>query len=260
MIDDHISDLEETAQNVIETVTGTITDGLKDANEQIAQTALNLQSTLDRTAKEILSQMAATYTSVTSFEEYQSTISTLLSQTAEAFTFQFDSLVKQITTLNGETNQQFSEISKYIRFIDGAIELGRSDSALILRIMSDRISYLLNNVEIAYFSSGRLYVENLEAIRTLIVGNFSYLPRNSGNLSLKLNNPNTALARWNGTTTLVWDDLGGSQGESAAVMALWNGATPYRWNTLETDAVWDDVESTAVLGRAVIGTMKLGEV
>lgn len=246
LIDDHISDLEETAQNVIETVTGTIEDGLRDANEQIAQTALTLQSTLDRTAREIMSQMAATYTSATSFEEYQKTVSTLLSQTAEAFTFQFDSLTKQITTLNGETNQQFSEISKYIRFIDGAIELGRSDSALILRIMSDRISYLLNNVEIAYFSSGRLYVENLEAIRTLTVGNFSYLPRNNGNLSLKMINPNTALARWNGTTTLVWDDLGsGSQGESVAVMALWNGATPYRWNELETDAVWNDaVEET----------------
>ena len=131
--------------------------------------------------------------------------------------------------------------------------------------MSDRISFLLNNVEIAYFSSGRLYVENLEAIRTLVVGNFAYLPRSNGNLSLKtINNANAALARWNGTTTLVWDDLG-EDSPGVSVMAVWNGSSPYNWNDLESDAVWGYVPdapepvATAVLGRAVLGTMELGE-
>ena len=266
LIDDHIRDLENTAQTVIETVTGTIEGGLKDVNEQIAQTALNMQSTLDRTAKELLSQMAATYTSTTAFEEYQSTVSTLLSQTAQAFTFQFDSITKQLATLNGETNQQLSEISKYIRFIDGSIELGRSDSALILRIMSDRISFLLNNVEIAYFSSGRLYVENLEAIRTLVIGNFAFLPRSNGNLSLKTINAAIVLARWNGTSTFVWDDLGDDSQGGAAVMALWNGVSPWRWNELDTGAVWGatsgetpTVNTSAVFGIAILGTMVLGK-
>lgn len=247
LIDDHISDLEKTAQNMVEVVEGTLADGLKDANEQIAQTALNMQSLLDRTAQEIISQMSSTYTSATEFDEYQKSVATMFSQTAEAFSFQFDSVIKQITTLNGDTNQMLSEISKYIRFTDGNIELGRSDSALLLRIMSDRISFLLNNVEIAYFSSGRLYVENLEAIKTLTVGNFSWLPRTSGNLSMRMINPNTALARWNGTTTLVWDDLGDdTQTEVARTMAEWNGVSTYRWNTLETDAAWDE---NTVTGR-----------
>lgn len=232
----------------IETVSGTVDQNNAQTNAEInelAQTALLLQSNMERTAQELISQMSATYTSTSSFEEYKEAVSTQFTQSATAFSLQFDKLISQINTLNGDSNQQFSEIRKYIRFEDGNIELGRSDSALILRITSDRISFLLNNVELAYFSSGRLYVENLEAIRTLTVGNFTYLPRENGNLSLKTINPNIALARWNGSTTLVWDDLGYSTpDESVAVMAVWDGASTFRWNSMSTDAVWNGVEET----------------
>lgn len=246
----------------IETVSGTVDLNNAQTNAEInelAQTALHLQSNMERTAQELISQMSATYTSSSSFEEYKEAISTQFTQTASAFSLQFDKLISQINTLNGESTQQFSEIRKYIRFDDGNIELGRSDSALILRITSDRISFLLNNVEIAYFSSGRLYVENLEAIRTLTVGNFTYLPRANGNLSLKTINPNVALARWNGSTTLAWDDLG--DGSPDVLLAQWDADSVLMWNKIDGDAMWDDVDdnANAVIGRAVIGAMKLGE-
>lgn len=153
--------------------------------------------------------MSATYTSTTSFEEYKESISTQFSQSASAFSLQFDKLISQISSLNGETNQQFSEIRKFIRFEDGNIILGRSDSPLTLRIQSDRISFILDNVEIAYFSSGRLYVENLEAITTLTVGRFAFVPRANGNLSLKMIMPmvSNAPAVWNMRTTLAWEDV-----------------------------------------------------
>lgn len=199
-------------QDHINTVTGTIDLNNSQVNAQInelAQTALELASNIERTAQELISQMSATYTSSTSFEEYKEQISTQFTQSASAFSLQFDKLISQISTLNGETNQQFSEIHKYIRFEDGNIILGRSDSPLMLRIQSDRISFILDNVEIAYFSSGRLYVDNLEAITTLTVGRFAWVPRSNGNLSLKMVKPpvSTAFAAWNGRTSLVWEDL-----------------------------------------------------
>lgn len=200
------------AQERIESVSGTVDLNNAQTNAKInelAQTALELKSNMERTAQELISQMSATYTSTTSFEEYKEQISTQFTQSASAFSLQFDKLVSQISTLNGATNQQFSEISKYIRFEDGNIILGRSDSALTLKIQSDRISFILDNVEIAYFSSGRLYVDNLEAITTLTVGNFAWIPRSNGNLSLKMINPaaHQAMAVWNGATTLAWEDL-----------------------------------------------------
>jgi len=205
------------AQERIESVSGTVdlNNALTNAEiNELAQTALELKSNMERTAQELISQMSATYTSSTSFEEYKEQISTQFTQSASSFTFQFDKLVSQISTLNGETNQQFSEITKYIRFEDGNIILGRSDSALTLRIQSDRISFILDNVEIAYFSSGRLYVENLEAITTLTVGRFAWVPRSNGNLSLKMIKPvvSTAMAVWNMRTRMVWEDLSAEDG------------------------------------------------
>ena len=201
------------AQERIESVSGTVDLNNAQTNaelNELAQTALELKSNIERTAQELISQMSATYTSSTSFEEYKEQISTQFSQSASAFSLQFDKLVSQISTLNGETNQQFSEIKKYIRFEDGNIILGRSDSPLVLRIQSDRISFILDNVEIAYFSSGRLYVDNLEAITTLTVGRFAWVPRGNGNLSLKMVKPqvSTAFAVWNMRSRLVWEDLG----------------------------------------------------
>lgn len=200
------------AQERIDIVTGTVDLNNAMTNAQlneIAQTTLELKSSMERTAQELISQMSATYTSSSSFEEYKESISTQFSQSASAFSLQFDKLVSQISTLNGETNQQFSEIKKFIRFEDGNIILGRSDSPLTLRIQSDRISFILDNVEIAYFSSGRLFVDNLEAITTLTVGRFAFVPRANGNLSLKMIMPmaSTAFAAWNGRTSLEWEDL-----------------------------------------------------
>ena len=202
-------------QNVndqIAVISGTVNENAAMTNAQLdelAQTTTELRSTIERTAQELMSQISATYTSSTSFEEFRESIATQFSQTASAFNFQFDTLMNRITTLNGETNQQMSEIRKHIRFEDGNIILGRSDSPLILKIQSDRIGFILDNVEIAYFSSGRLYVDNLEAITTLTVGRFAFIPRANGNLSLKMVVPmaSTAMAVWNSRTTLVWEDL-----------------------------------------------------
>lgn len=201
----------QTAQTNLAAVSGTVAMNSALTNAQLselAQTALELRSNMERTAQELISQMSATYTSTTSFEEYRESISTQFSQTASAFSLQFDKLVSQISTLNGETNQQFSEIRKFIRFEDGNIILGRSDSPLTLKIQSDRISFILDNTEIAYFSSGRLYVDNLEAITTLTVGRFAFVPRANGNLSLKMIQPvvSRAFAVWNMRTSLVWDE------------------------------------------------------
>lgn len=198
------------AQERVEIVTGEINANRAETDakfNEVSQTYLELQSNMERTAQELVSQMSSIYTD--SLNEYKEQISTQFTQSASAFSYQFDKLMSQISTVNGATNQQFSEIRKFIRFEDGNIILGRSDSPLTLRIQSDRISFILDNLEIAYFSSGRLYVDNLEAITTLTIGRFAFVPRSNGNLSIKMIVPmvSTAFAAWNGRTSLEWEDL-----------------------------------------------------
>lgn len=170
--------IESTAQDVKTDVQNSITN-------EIARTVTSIQTLIAQTGDRIMTQVSEIYTSTTSFEEFQKQVSTTLSQTSDAFEMQFSTLTSQITTLDGSVSSQFSEISKYIRFVNGNILLGEDGNPLILEIRNDRISFKYNNVEIAYFSSGKLYVDKLEAITSLTLGAFAFSPDSSGGMALK---------------------------------------------------------------------------
>lgn len=150
--------------------------------EEVSETFTRL---IESTAESIMSQCAAIYVSATSFSEYQEQVSTMLTQTAQGFTMQFNNLTQQITTLNGTVQTQITNTSKYIRFVDGNIVIGIEGNPLILKIGNDKISFVTDNVEIAYFSSGRLYVNDVEALISLTIGNFAFMPTTTGGMSLK---------------------------------------------------------------------------
>jgi hypothetical protein len=109
----------------------------------------------------------------------------MLEQTANSFEMQFSTITSQITNLDGSVSSRFSEINRYIRFVDGNILLGEDGNPLILKITNERISFYYNNVEIAYFSAGRLYVDKLEAITSLTLGDFAFGPDSSRGMALK---------------------------------------------------------------------------
>ena len=105
-------------------------------------------------------------------------------ETAEDFNFLFNNITSQITTIDGNTQQQFQEINKYIRFVDGNIILGESDNQITLKIENDRIAFIQNNNEVAYFSNNKLTVLDGDCLNSLRIGNFAFKPRANGNLSL----------------------------------------------------------------------------
>ncbi len=152
---------------------------------EIAETVTSLQTLIEQTGNSILTQVSEIYTSTSSFEEFQSQVSTMLTQTSNAFEMQFSMISSQITNLDGAVSSRFSEINRYIRFVDGNILLGEDGNPLILKITNERISFYYNNVEIAYFSAGRLYVDKLEAITSLTLGDFAFGPDASRGMALK---------------------------------------------------------------------------
>lgn len=156
-----------------------------DPQTAIDNTATELRSLIEQTGSSILSQVSQIYTRSSSFEQYQKEVATALEQTANTFEFQFRAISSQVTNIEGESSSKFSTISKYIRFIDGAIYLGEEGNPLILKISNEKISFFNNNVEIAYFSSGRLYVDRLEAITSLTLGSYAFMPNRTGGMTLK---------------------------------------------------------------------------
>ena len=148
-------------------------------NEVVSSNTSILQN-----AENIIMTALQDYVATSDFETFQQTISTQFEQTASAFNFNFTNLTSRINNLNGTTQQQFQEISKYIRFENGNIILGEAGNEITLKIENDRISFLQNNSEVAYLSNNKLVITDGEFLNSLIIGNFAWKPRENGNLSL----------------------------------------------------------------------------
>jgi len=153
-----------------------------------------LENGLLETERKLSAQIAATSESITATvmdEVYLkddtdaliSAVNTQITQTAEDVEIRFNEFSQDIDSVAAGTDAKFEEISKYIRFVDGNIILGEEGNTLTLRIDNDRISFLDSGMEVAYFSNNKLYVTDGEFLHSLQLGNFAFMPRESGNLS-----------------------------------------------------------------------------
>ncbi len=114
-----------------------------------------------------------------------SSVSTQIEQTKESVEIQFNRFSADVEAVASGTDAGFEEIRKYIRFVDGKILLGEVGNELELEIAKDRISFLQDGAEVAYFSNRKLYVTDTQILHSLQLGNFAFMPRENGNLSFK---------------------------------------------------------------------------
>lgn len=138
---------------------------------------------IDISNENIMSTVSETYTSKTDLEEYKKSVSTDLEQTAKDWTFTFEDITERITDVDGDKQTQLDVIKKYIRLVDGDILLGEINNRYTLRLGNDRLSFLQDNVEVAYMSNNKLFVFDSEFINSLRIGSFGFTPRVNGNLS-----------------------------------------------------------------------------
>ena len=157
-----------------------VTDEIKDKTDEVTQAFQVADGAL-------LSQISQSYTSKTDFENYQETVSTQMKQTASDWTFQFTNLTQEFNSFSNDTQDNFNEIVKYIRFVDGNIILGMINNSSSLKISNGRISFMEGETEVAYISNGKLYITDGEFLNSLQLGNFTFEPRTNGNLSFYKN-------------------------------------------------------------------------
>lgn len=148
-----------------------------------AELEKEMASIIEQTAASIKSEVAENYYLKGDADELIKSINTQFEQTKNSFEFTFSQFEKNLEDTQNNTSSRFSEIEKYIRFIDGNIVLGEKGNQLELKIQNDRISFLQNNAEVAYFTNRKLYVTDGEFIHGLRLGNFEFQPRENGNLS-----------------------------------------------------------------------------
>ncbi len=169
------AEIVERVDKISRDVAGYVTSDKLDA--AIAKVKEENSSAITQSSTEILTQVSQEYYTQDEAEELVALIGTQYTQTNEAFEYRFNEFSQSV-------NDQFTDISKYIRFIDGDIHLGESGSELILRIQNDRISFLDAGAEVAYFSNKQLTVTDGSFLNSLKIGKFAFIPRENGNLSL----------------------------------------------------------------------------
>lgn len=158
--------------------------------EKTASTALynveqNLLASIQASEDNIKATVAESYYLKEDTEALISQVSTEVEQTKESVEIRFNQFSADVEAVAAGADAEFEEIRKYIRFVDGSILLGQIGNELELQISNDRISFLQDAVEVAYFSDNKLYVTDGHFLHSLQLGAFAFMPRGNGNLSFK---------------------------------------------------------------------------
>ena len=156
---------------------GDLSSSIGDLDDKIDGNNQDISNLYDQ-MNGLLQQVSETITKVTE-----------LTQTADGWNFNWSTITETVTNIAGQVQTTYSEQLKYIKFIDGEIWLGRDpdpgqDDYKVV-ISNERIRFLVNNVETAYISSGKLYIYDAEIINRLDIGEFAFYPRDNGNLTLR---------------------------------------------------------------------------
>lgn len=158
---------------------------VNDTAEVVYNLEQNFESSLIKTQEDITATVAEKYYLKEDTEALISVVSTEIEQTKDSFTIQFNQFSQDIAAAAAGTDAEFEEIRKYIRFVDGMILLGEVGNDLEVQIANDRISFLQDGAEVAYFSNRKLYITDAQVLHSLQIGNFAFMPRANGNISFK---------------------------------------------------------------------------
>lgn len=156
-----------------------------DALVRIENAVKITDSQINKEKDAIRTEISEKYYDKDSLDSQFGEISTKLEQTKDSFNFEFTNFKADIDSSIKQNNVSFTEIHKYIRFIDGNIYLGAEDNPIQLIEKNDRISFVQAGSEVAYFSNNKMYVNDGQFNNTLRIGNFEFSPRPNGSLDFK---------------------------------------------------------------------------
>ena len=84
-----------------------------------------------------------------------------------------------------QSNQDITQLMSYITFDADGITIGQADYPIRLMLTKDRIKFInTSDQQIAYFSEGKLYVEDAEILDSIKIANYGFLPTATGSLTI----------------------------------------------------------------------------
>lgn len=136
-----------------------------------------LYQSLDNTTEELTSVKGSVTSLSSDLSDFKEETSTTISQTADRIEFDFDQRITQANNAISENSSELEDIHRYIRFVNGNIELGEEGSPIKQVIQNDRDSFYYNGVEVAYISDNKLYITEAEILSGIVIGKHKWLAR-----------------------------------------------------------------------------------
>lgn len=168
--------------------------GYEDAVEDVEALKVNVRecySEITKTSEQIQNAVRETYLSKSELETIQKDFQSSITQNSSEIRMDFTAITNEIIN-NVSANQTLLE--EYIRFKGALIELGKVGNAFTAELSNEELAFKENGQRIAYISNQILVITNAEIRNKLSLGNesrgwFDFIPRETGNLSIKWRDP-----------------------------------------------------------------------
>lgn len=166
-------------------------EGYEDDLSALEENVRECYSEITKTSEQISSSVREEYISKSEMELIQQDFQTSITQNSSEIRMDFTAITNEIKE-NVSANQTLLE--EYIRFKGALIELGKVGNAFTAELSNVELAFKENGQKIAYISNQILVITNAEIRNKLSLGNesrgwFDFLPRASGNLSIKWRDP-----------------------------------------------------------------------
>jgi hypothetical protein len=123
-------------------------------NSAIVETAQDITTTLEQKIYDESGKITKAYQSE-------------LEQTAKDLNLTFTEYDERIKNAEGEV----LEIKTYFNFSSDGLNIGKSDSPLNINVSNDQIDFIDNGTIVAYINGQMMYIDSLQVLSSLIVGN-----------------------------------------------------------------------------------------
>lgn len=152
--------------------------------EQLRGTLTEKESEILTTAEGITLQHLESYTEKTEYETFKETTETALYLEGGTIDMRFKSTEQTISNVEGNMQDKFTELQKFITFTEDGIKISTGENAIMLELDNDIISFKKNGVQFGWwdgvdFHTGNIVINVNERAQ---FGNFAFVPRSDSSL------------------------------------------------------------------------------
>ena len=162
----------------------------EDSDVKLDQKLSSVRSQISAEGDRIRQEVQANYALASDMSQVKSQVGTLTEQSENNFTWavtRINQIQKDMENAQEATEEQLAVFRTYMSFGEDGLIIGKTGNPFTFRVVNDRLTFLMNDTEVAYLSNNKLYVTQAEIISKLIIGRFAFEPQANGNLSLIYN-------------------------------------------------------------------------